>query len=303
MVHKPPITVTGVVMCSVLSVLTTLHHSFAADYPLETFPPETTISTPSSRQESSSVPAATMPTSMTTTRSSLTTKKYVIATDASTMGNIVDALRQQYRIPLCFEDIQYDPKHDIVTLKDITMRYENIQLHRSLSAREQELLSTAKQLLEGGANPELVFDVNSERYSKDFSGNTISEILEEVTNQTPYQWKERNGTYLIYPRKQSSLDFKVTLDVKDTSLLKVVGSIVSQAPKNNPFDVNATRTFRLPQLLEGAMVPRLKLLDCTAMDALSRAVESANRRIVWSVGGYVGRRNLSLSVLPEEDQP
>jgi len=51
------------------------------------------------------------------------------------------------------------------------------------------------------------------------------------------------------------------------------------------------------------MVPRLKLLDCTAMDALSRAVESANRRIVWSVGGYVGRRNLSLSVLPEEDQP
>ena len=168
--------------------------------------------------------------------------RYSITADASTMENIVEVLWQQYRVRLCFEDVQGDEERDGVTLQRFLDRYQQAQKTRQLSPNEQLLLNMAQKSLKEGTSPETLYDTNAERYTREYQAHTMDELLKFVTDGTPYQFKREKGIYLVFPRKDSSLAYRVTLAVEDKPLLEVAEQILQQSPKDNPMCL-ASRGF------------------------------------------------------------
>jgi len=227
-------------------------------------------------------------------------KTYVLHLDSESMINIVALLWKQYHIRVCVEDLGYDIKKDVITVQDEVSLLHKKRERVPLSSRENLRLQLAEDLLNSDNSPGMIFDVACERYSGIVSGDTSDEIMTQITANTSYLWKKKNGTYVIFPRMKSILSYNVTLDASQKALSIVVEDILSQAPKGyNISFLEKRETSKAPRL-EHAKVTKLHLINTPAIDALSRACEAAGRDFVWTLGGYNNHRIISLNVLPRK---
>ena len=230
-------------------------------------------------------------------------RRYELSLDSESMMNATHKLRRQGRLRVCFEHVHYDMEQDTVSLGDVTSQLTAAAKDRQLSTNEKTRLEVAQMLLERGVSRKSLFGVKSKRYTGTFSAETREELLDLLTEGGPYQWKQRNGTYVVFPIRDSSLAFPVDLNVTDQALQDVVLAILSQAPPTDRISFGITTTRDNNPRMENARVPRLKVSQEPALDALCRAVEAAGNDFLWSCCGYKGRRNFRLGALPTAPMP
>ncbi|MHC4744479.1 MAG: HEAT repeat domain-containing protein, partial [Planctomycetota bacterium] len=123
-----------------------------------------------------------------------------------------------------------------------------------------------------------------------FFGSTVPELLDKLTQGSPYKWEKFFRTYVVYPKQGSVLRFSVKTDISDSPLDWVARKILEQDPVGKKIEVDA--------VFNGNMRARLSISKHYAMYALARATDSAGHNdVVWSLTEANGRRVLSFHKL------
>jgi hypothetical protein len=151
--------------------------------------------------------------------------------DHERMGNIVSTIRRQCGARVCFEDVDYDMEKDVVRLGEFIQEMEAAAHRRQpMSPALQKRLQHARSLLKDGNPPNLLIDQKFFPYSGRFSAPTIEALLDQLTSQGPYAWKRISQSYVVYPRAGSVLNFPVSVDLHNISLMDAVKIILDQSP-------------------------------------------------------------------------
>jgi beta-lactamase regulating signal transducer with metallopeptidase domain len=229
---------------------------------------------------------------------------FTLDLDSETVQNAVAFLQQKYPVRLCFENLDFDMEKDAITIERAIAEFEAAAKTRALTPNEARRIELARDLLRQGNPGKMLFDVGA-YYSGHFEGATFDELLENLTQGTPYAWRKFQDTYIIYPAQGSLLGFKVNLDTEGLTVDQAAHKILDQQPR-----IAMESTWALP-VRPGedptpwlhVKLPGMRLANLSAADALCAVTAAARPDSVWALGGYKGSRGLNLLRGPNKAAP
>lgn len=220
--------------------------------------------------------------------------EFSIKLEDSNIRDAVEAISAQTGIPACLEFQDLDPKIDGVTVEE---KLSNLAAkNQNLSPREQQLLTMLPALAE--SDPKALIDWKIPRFTKTITGAGEEELVRQLEEMYgDYEFVFDNTYFVIFPRQDSVLSIKVpSIDAPDADLgkvMKLLSSVLSEngisfgfqlPPGKDPVDLRELKTSPL------------RLNDLTLREALTRICQSAEKPLVWSLGGMKGARLLNLSL-------
>jgi hypothetical protein len=220
--------------------------------------------------------------------------------DGETMQNIVAALRQKYPIRLCLENLDFDKQRDGITIEQTIAQLEGTAQSRPLRDKENRRLAIARQLLQEGSSKDSLFDVGP-RFEGRIVAETVDGFLTQLTQDTPYDWRRIDDTYVVCPRGQSRLMFPVTLKTDGLTVEQAVTRVLDQDPSGSKMGLSVTVAMPVKEIGEDpcpwlrAKAPSLDMHEVPAMTALCRITAGARPDLVWGLYGYRDGRHLGLA--------
>ena len=221
---------------------------------------------------------------------------FTLDVTSETMQNICAFLRQKYPVRLCLEDLDFDMAKDGITVEQAIARLETLAASRTLSAREQERLTLAQKFLDEGKPKAMLFDAG-EWYSGHFQADSFAGLLAQITDGTPYIWRQIGETFVILPRAGSKLAYPVDLKTDGLTVMQAVQKVVDQQPSGSNIGIAITTARVVPEGQAEAM-PWLDapahLEKVSAMEALCRITAGSRPDSVWNLAGYNMGRHLGI---------
>jgi biopolymer transport protein ExbD len=219
-----------------------------------------------------------------------------------TMQTIVQRLRQEHGLRICFENLDFTPA-DAVTLGARLRELGAKEAAGSLTATEAELLRHARRLRDSEKlGPDTLIDVGP-RYSGIIDGETPARFLERLVAGTVYSVRQLGAIWLVQPRTDSRLAFPVTLNTAGLTVGQAVLALIAQAPADQPIAAGLVITGPFtpgadPTPWLSAPAPSLDFQALPAAEALCRLAESSRPAFLWELAGYRDRRMLSFAPAP-----
>lgn len=217
--------------------------------------------------------------------------------DSANMQDIAAILNDRLQVRVCFEMRSLNVEKDRTSLGETLRWFEEEKKKRPLTEREELRCSLASGYRDGGRDLDSPFDLAEKRITGSFEAQTVEKLLDALTSreyQGSYRWEAGNGTYVIFPRERSILDFRVNLTIEDKSLPDAMTMILAQQPAGLGLEyVPPMGQDYLVAKIVGAKIRKLVLRDVSARTALCRVVEAAGRDFCWQLAGFEGSRILS----------
>jgi|GEM_PF-4331329 len=146
-------------------------------------------------------------------------------------------------------------------------------------------------------------DVATEPYllTGNFKAQTIPPLLDQITQSGPFTWKKYNDTYVIFPRKNSLLEFPASLNIDDSPLEFVARKVLDKIPTGKEIEISIDTDDSKPNTYKRGNVRHLLISSSPVRYALTRAAEESGRgntEIVWTFTQEQGRNHLTFHYLP-----
>ncbi len=224
--------------------------------------------------------------------------KIEMSLDYNTMADAISRLNASYKSRICFEELDFDKVSDGITAKQAITDWEKRSETRSLTVREKDAYDSLRNnMAQGRITESTRVDIKSQRFYGSYSGNTIGDVLDKLTSGSQYKWKENNGTYVVFPKDMSVLDFPVSLSVSNKKLGDVIQNILSQGSQRTKFALAEFHIGLKPYPnIEERVIANLDIENIKARDALCQAVETVGSNVVWTLLGFKGEREIYLSL-------
>jgi len=138
------------------------------------------------------------------------------------------------------------------------------------------------------------------RLTGNFKAQTIPPLLDQITQSGPFTWVKYNDTYVVYPRKNSLLEFPASLNIDDSPLEFVTRKVLDKIPAGKEIEIKSPVSVA-PDVNKRGDVRHLWISSSPVRYALTRAAEESGRgdtEIVWTFTQEQGRNRLTFHYLP-----
>ena len=138
------------------------------------------------------------------------------------------------------------------------------------------------------------------RWSGRFTARTPEEMLTKVTDDTPYTWEKKGGSFAIRPRRDSVLAGMISVAYPGGTLKEALKAILHARPDETSHPIEfgdvclRTGVSSPDPEPETIPVPAFQFTGISATEALCRLVEMAGPKVYWllSMRGPEGKRYL-----------